>query len=694
MRQQHLLRPLELKHLTLRNRMVKAPYSSTSADERGYVKDTGPWHYETVARGGVGLFITESVAVEPLGVSGSPRMAIWDDSYIPGQASLAAAVHKHGVPILMQIHHAGPSYSTGLLGHWVTGDVEKLQPKSASTLTREQLPGPRRNLPRGISREEIAEVVQMFVRAAARAAQAGFDGIELHYATGFLVNSFFSRAWNKRTDEYGGSLENRARIGVEIVRAVRRSLGERFIIAARINGIEYAAHYGDGLTREEAAGISRMLQDAGLDLLDVTAYGYNECEWVLFPEQVLFPTLPSDMAQFGKDVRRGDPLAPEAEAVKRAVTIPVITAGKLGVESGERVLREGRADLVAFGRALIADPELPNKVLEGRRADIRPCTHCMTCVDALGRSEHERCRVNTAFAKEMEFQTAPAAKRRKKVLIAGAGPAGLEAARMAALRGHDVTLVERSAMLGGLVPLASLIKGTEVEDLPKFVEYLSRQVAQAGVKVVRGQAVTLDMVRREQPDAVFLAIGSSLHTPNIPGISGKRILTASALLAQVQWPMRMLGTRLLEHATRAWMPLGKRVVIVGGLMQGVELAEFLVKRGRHVTVTESGDQLGTGVLEIHRTRLLGWLREHGATLLAGVRHERVDDNGVHISMADGEQRFLPADNVVVIAERRPNHTLRDELAGLAPEIRVLGDASAPGMIVDAVEAGHRAAYAL
>ncbi|WP_038210977.1 FAD-dependent oxidoreductase [Xenophilus azovorans] len=694
MRYTHLLQPLPLKHLLLKNRIVKAPYSSTSADARGYVKDTGPWHYETVARGGVGLFITESVAVEPMGVSGSPRMQIWDDSFIPGQASLAAAVHRHGVPILMQIHHAGPSYSTGMLGHWSVGEPEKLQAKSASTLTPEQLPGPRRNLPRGISKDEIADCVEMFARAAERAAEAGFDGVELHFATGFLVNSFFSRAWNKRDDEYGGSLANRARIGVEIVRAVRQRLGERFIVGARTNAIEYSARHGDGLTHEEAAGIALMLEDAGVDLLNVTAYGYNDFEWVLFPEQGLFPSLPRGMAAFGRAVRRGEPLVAEAEAMKRAVSIPVIAVGKLDVDSAERVLRDGRADLVAFGRALIADPELPNKVRDGKHRDIRPCTHCMTCVDALSRSVHERCRVNTAFAKEKEFETAPPAARRKNVVVVGGGPAGMEAARVAAIRGHAVTLYERSPMLGGLVPLAGLIKGTEIEELPQFVRYLVRQLDQLGVRVIKGREVTPGLIAGLKPDAVVLATGASLRTPVIAGLDHRKVRTAAQLLDQVRWPLRLLGTHGLEHATRAWLPLGRRVVLIGGLMQGAELAEFLVKRGRQVTLTEMADELGTGLLEIHRTRLLQWLAQRGTTLLHGVRYERISDEGVHLVTRDGAARLLPADNVIVIAQREPNATLRAELAGLVPEIHVVGDGNVPGMIVDAVEQGHRAAYAL
>lgn len=692
-RHEKLLEPFRLKHLTLKNRMVKAPYSSTGADKAGYVLDSAKYHYEAVAKGGVGLFITESVAIDPLGVSGSPRMAIWDDSFIPGQKELAEVVHRHGAPILMQIHHAGPSYSTTTLGHWRTGSTEEAQPLAASALTREQLPGPRRNLPRQVTLVEIQELVGKFTRAAERASEAGFDGVELHFATGFLVNSFFSRAWNKRTDAYGGSVENRARIGAEIARSIRKSLGDRFIIGARINSIEYGARFGDGLTLDETSEICRILEKAGVDLIHSTVYGYNAQEWVLFPEQALFPETPENMKEFARAVRRGDPLIPGALAAKKAVSIPVIAVGKLDFDSAEKVLRDGKADLVAFGRALIADPEAPNKVRQGLADEIRPCTHCMTCLDALGRAVHERCRVNASFGKERELAFV-AAKRKKRVLVIGGGPAGMEAARVAALRGHSVALYERSRRLGGLVPLASVIKGTDVEDLPGFITYLKRQMEKLGVRVSLGHAVDEQLVRQIKPDAVIVAAGSRTVAPEIAGIHRSIVVTTSALQAQVELPMRLFGGYLVEQATKVWLPIGKRVVLIGGLMQGTELAEFLVKRGRQVVMTEPSEQLGTGLLEVHRTRLLEWLREKGCTTMASVKYEEITDSGVALLTQDGVRQHLEADSVIVLPVRQADLSWAASLQAPGREVHIVGDCSQPGMIVDAVEAGHRAACAI
>jgi 2,4-dienoyl-CoA reductase (NADPH2) len=688
-----MLEPLCLKHLHLRNRLVKAPYSSTGANDDGYVGESAVPHYEAVAAGGVGLFISESVAVDRIGVSGSPRMAIWDDSYIAGQAMPAEAVHKYDVPILMQIHHAGPSYSTGTLGHWSVGTGEKLEPISASSLAHEELPGPRRNLPRAATQEEIRDVVIKFADAAERAAKAGFDGVELHFATGFLVNSFFSRAWNKRTDRYGGSIENRARIGVEIARQVRERVGDRFIICARINAKEYGAKHGDGLTHAETTRIARMLETAGVDLINVTVYGYNDLEWVFFPEQAIFPEAASDMGDFAEAVRRGDALVVDADAIKKSVSIPVIAAGGLSLDGAERALRRGAADLLAFGRALIADPDMPKKVEAGAIKDIRPCTHCMTCVDALGRSAHERCRVNAAFAKETEFKIVPAA-RKKTIVVIGGGPAGMEAARVAALRGHSVTLFDQNHRLGGLVPLAALIKGTEIEELPQFVRYLERQLRKLGVTTKLGTAVDEELIRRMNPDAVVVATGSSLRLPRIEGMDSRNVVTSADLLSRIQLPMRLMGTSFLEYATKFWLPLGKRVILIGGLMQGTELAEFLIKRGRQVVLTDTSDQLGTGLLEIHRTHTLRWLERKGATLLPGVKYERITKEGIHLVTQDGTSRFVTSDSIVVLATREPDFSFHNSLRAHVPDVRMVGDCNSPGMIVDAIEAGYATALTL
>lgn len=689
-----ILESFKLKHLILKNRIVKAPYSSTNSDERGYVLDSAVYHYDAIAKGGVGLFINESVAVDPLGVSGSPRMAIWDDSFVPGQKRLVETVHKYGTPILMQIHHAGPAHSKGTYGGSTAVKVEHVTPKASTSLTKEQLPGPRPNVPEALTKAEIEKLIPKYVSAAERARAAGFDGVELHFAAGYLMNSFFSRAWNKRTDEYGGSIDNRTRFAVAIVRAVRQKLGKDFVIGARINGAEYGTRNGDGLTYEETGQIARILEEAGIDLLHIMEFGYNDWEWIGFPEQSLYPEPPKNMSNdFAEAVKRGESHVQSLESIRARLSIPVIVNGGLNFTSAEKTLRKGRADLVSFARALIADPDSPNKLRAGAAAEIRSCTRCITCFDGFMRSQHERCRVNAAFAKEKEMQIVPA-DRKKNVLIIGGGPSGLEAARVATLRGHKVTVYEKQPFLGGLLPLAALIKDRHVDDIGSFIGYLKGQVDKLGIPVHLGQSVDVQLVRKLAPDAVVVAAGSKLRSFNIPGIESANVLSSAKLMAKVALPLRILHPRLLEWATTKYLPIGKRVILLGGLMQGIELAEFLVRRGREVVVTETSTELGIGILDFHRQRVLEWLKSEGCTLLPGVTYQHISKQGLSLITQEGEKRLITGDTVIALPVREADHSFRDELARVVPEIHVVGDCGQPGMIVDAVESGYRAACAL
>lgn len=689
-----LLEPMVLKHVTLKNRIVKAPYSSTNADENGYVIDSAVQHYDALARGGIGLFINESVAIEPLGVTGSPRMAIWNDSYIAGQKILVDTVHRHGVPILTQLHHAGPAHSTGIYGGSADTGAAPATPRAASTLTTDQLPGARPNLPLGLTVEEIGALTDKYVRAAERAQEAGFDGVELHFANSYLMNSFFSRAWNKRTDAYGGSVENRARFAVEVTRSVRQAVGNAFIIGARMNSAEHGARFGNGLTYDETSQIAKMLEGAGVDLLHMFEIGYNDMAWIGFPEQSLYPEPPTGMNRRKvQTVLHAEANVAGVARIRESISIPIIVNGGMTFESADRAVRNGDADLVSFARPLIADPDAPNKLHAGAAAEIRPCTRCMTCFDGFMRSEHERCRVNAAFAKEGEMTIVPAATA-KRVLVIGGGPAGMEAARVASLRGHSVMLYEQRKYLGGLMPLAALIKDRHVDDIGTFINYLKRQIRRLNVTVKLGTTVDADLVRKLAPDAIIVAAGARLETIDIPGIDSRHVLTSAQLMRQTDLPLRFLPPRLLEWGTRKYLPVGRRVVLIGGLLQGVELAEFLVHRGRHVVVTDTSPELGTGILEFHRQRALNWLSQKGSELLSGVTYEAVERHGLRLVTKEGERRLIEGDTIIALPVRREDSNLRQQLGALVPDVHFVGDCNNPGMIVDAVESGYRAACAI
>jgi len=327
--------------------MVKAPSSSCTADNEGFATEWAVESYEATAQGGVSLIIIESAAVEyPLGATGWPRLFISDDKYIANLAKVAEAIHKHNCSAFIQLHHAGPAHSRGVYGGQADQQVEVAYPVSASSLTHDEAPDHLANLPRGLAIPEIEELVQKFIKAAKRAQAAGLDGVELHFAHGYLVNSFLSRAWNKRQDKYGGDVQNRARFAVEIAQGIRQQVGEGFVIGARINGCEYGTDMG--LTSAESQEIARMLRGASVDYLSVTGWGYGHYHWVLFPEQILYPEPKKEMLPLAKRIYKDGAFVDFAGAIKEAAFIPVITVGKLTPELGERALKDGKADLVAF----------------------------------------------------------------------------------------------------------------------------------------------------------------------------------------------------------------------------------------------------------------------------------------------------------------------------------------------------------
>ena len=457
-----LLSPLSINKVQLKNRMVKTASSLGVAKETGEVSDLTLCFYETLAKGGVAMIIVEHGFVDyPRGMTGAGRIANSDDKYLPGLTKLAAVMHAGGAVCVAQLGHAGPS-------QW-----KKIpeQPVAASSLVGADNPQPKYPQFREISLSEIQTLVEKFARGAERAKKAGFDGVEIHGAHNYLVNTFLSLAWNRRRDAYGcQDMESRTRFAVEIIRSIRNLVGPDFIVGVRMNGAEYGIK--NGLTVPESQEIARILQQAGASYLSVSAWGFGPYDRLCYPEQMLYPEPQVPLAE---NVKKPGALVPLAAAIKEVVTIPVLAVGRLDAELGEWILQNNMADLIGFTRRLFADPEYARKVAEGRLEDIAPCTACLECLSRQEKALPIRCRINAAFGRGYDFALKPAAVP-KKVLVVGGGPAGMEAARVAALRGHRVTLYEKEGALGGLLPLATMIKGTEIEDLPKISRYLERQV--------------------------------------------------------------------------------------------------------------------------------------------------------------------------------------------------------------------------
>ncbi|MFH1652138.1 MAG: FAD-dependent oxidoreductase [Chloroflexota bacterium] len=687
---QRLLEPGYIGKVQTRNRMIKTGAGVRFYNkEDGFLNDRLKGFYETLARGGVGLLIVNWPAIDfPLSTSRSVGERLDDDRYIPGYQELTDIIHKEGCPVFLQLLHQGPVHRTRTSG---------LQPVAASSLPKSEMPHPEQDVARELTVPEIEDIVAKFAAAAVRAQRAGFDGVEINAATTHLLNSFLSRAWNKRQDAYGASaLESRARIVIEIIREIKRSAGQDFPVTVLLNGAEYGLEMG--ITIDESRGFACLLQEAGADAIQVRAEFYSpplnkELRYSThFPDLYLYPEPPQppgellDISRYGAGA-----LVPLASFIKKAVSIPVIVVGRMDPELGESALRQDKVDFIALNRRLLADPELPNKVIQGRTDDIVPCSGCSTCFDFDNRGFPVQCRVNASFGKEREYALKPAAQK-KRVLVAGGGPAGMEFARVAALRGHEVTICDREKRLGGLLPMAGLVKGFERENLMKLVRYFQSQLTRLGVTVHQGREVDLKLIAENKPDVVVVAAGGVHNVPELPGIPRRNFITSRDLHHRLRSYLRFLNPRLLHRLTRLWMPLGKRVVILGGGIQGCEVAEFLVKRGRNVTILETGDTIGEGLTEsVIRPYLLPWLEKKGVTMLSGVKYEEISDAGLTITTREGKRQTIAADTFVTALPLLPNTALLQALEGSGYQTYAIGDCAEPRLILEAIADGARLA---
>ncbi len=684
-----LLEPYHIGKVKTRNRIVKTA-AGMSFQTDDYMNEKAKAFYEGLARGGAGLLMVESPAIDyPLSLMFPIQFRLDDDRYIKGYSELTQVIHKHGCPTFLQMWHCG---------QWQQRELFDLQGVAASAISRSSLGGSHlpMEVPRSLTIPEIEDLVDRFASTAVRAQKAGFDGVEVNASSNHLLATFLSRIWNRRQDAYGGSLENRARFVLEIIREIKKRAGQDFPVITTINGVEIGEEGKDeSRTCEEGQELARMLEEAGADTLHIRFYWLGHDISVLTPEVLLYPEPHIPLKSFSKELdwshKGAGAILPVTAAIKKAVSIPVIAVGRLDPELGEDALRQGKADFIGFCRRLMADPELPNKLASGRADDIRPCLACLQCMH--GRPEPVPCVVNASLGREREYAIKQAAKK-KRVLVVGGGPAGMEAARVAALRGHEVMLYEKEPKLGGFLPLAAMIKGTEIEDLPALVRYLEHQINKLGVKIMLGKEVNLSVIEEIKPDAVILATGGIPALPDIPGINGHNVASSAELHRSLKKYLRFLGPRLLRWLTRFWMPLGKSAVIIGGAIQGCELAEFLVKRGRRVTIVDTTEEMGEGLAPEKQIRLTMWFSKKGVAMMTGVRYEEITDKGLTIITRDGERQTIAADTIVTSVPLVPNNELLKSLEGKVPEVHAIGDCKEPRLILDAIADGSRIAHAI
>jgi len=681
-----LLEPGSIGQVKTRNRIIKSAaglwYWGKGDDT---VTDKIKCLYGAFAKGGVGLIIMESPGIE----KGGRSFRLDDEKQRKQVADLTLIIHAHGCPVFVQFTD---------MANWNIIKSPDFDTRGPSPVYVFSETDNHDYLPRELTIPEIEEIVDKFARNAVWAREAGFDGVEINSSCSHLLHAFLSPFWNKRTDAYGGSLENRTRLLSSLIMEIKKRAGYDFPVTCLINGLETGklidVEDNECLTLDESLIIARTAEKAGADALQVRSQWIGRHDASFLTDHMCYPEPPVPLSSFPRELdmsRRGAGAnVPLAAAIKKVVSIPVIAVGRLDPILGERVLGEGNADFIAMTRRLFADPDLPNKLATGRFEDIAPCTSCTQCKDEDG---PRRCRINAALGSDKPYEVKPT-ERKKKVVVVGGGPGGMEAARVAAIRGHDVTLFEKSSKLGGLLSLAALVKGTEIEDLPAFIRYYEEQLKKLGVKICLKKEATPSLIGEIKPDILIVAGGGITALPDIPGIHGPNVISNMKLHRMLKFFLRYFSPETLRALTKLWMPLGKKVVIIGGGIQGCELAEFLVKRGRQVTIVDSSDILGKDMISHLKLQLFWWFRKKGVVMMPGVKPVAVTNKGLKVFTKQGYNQMIEADSIVTALPLEPNRELLRALEGTAPEVYSIGDCDSPGLIVDAVAQGWRISNAV
>lgn len=700
-----LLSPGQIGSLELKNRLFQTAMGTNLANENGTISGDSIGYYEARAAGGTAMLIVGTMGVSnPLGRLQIGQISIANDEFIPGLKRLTDAVHRHGSRACAQLNHGG-----------LTSLYDMASGRAVLMPSLPQMGGARRGKSlddymfpeekqsdkpqltgtpqfKEADKDDITWIKQVFADAAVRAVESGFDAIELHAGHTYLLNSFLSPAHNRRSDEYGGSAEGRATFMREVIETIRARIGRDFPLQVKINAEEYL--FDGGITLEDAKITARIAEAAGADAITVSASHNYAVTGALLTSWM--PHQPNK-------------LLPLAAAIRGAVNLPVITVGRADADKADKAIAEGRLDFLAQGRRQIADDKFVHHLAQGGKDAVRPCIFCYQCLSQSMMGEPLRCAVNGDVGYEKDKLLAPAVTARK-VVVVGGGPAGLETARRLSVRGHKVILLEASGELGGTARMAAIAYAPNGD----FIAWLKRQMTALKVDVRLHSRADVDVIRALSPNVVIVATGAIRRAPPMAGKDQAHVhdgaslramllgetdecadgldqtSPAKASLAQraLLGTARLLGLTsnvdLVRKLSKLWMPIGQRVVIIGGELVGLELAEFLQERGRQVAVVDEVAQLGRGLSPTRRSVMLEHFPDLGIALHSNAANIAIGAKTVTFQDADGAGVELPADTVIIAKGAEANTGLYDALRKAGVDAHMVGDCQGVGYIFGAV----------
>lgn len=620
MKLKKIFEPITINGTTFQNRMVVSAMVTNYCEENGMPNEKFMAYHEHKARGGFGIIITEDIAISPEAKAFKRLAGLWDDAQVKPYREFTDRIHRAGGKIVAQIYHAGRQTSSAITG---------VQPVAPSAIKDPTMP----ETPRALSLEDIQTLEQQFIDCARRVKEAGFDGVEIHGAHGYLVNQFVSPFSNKRCDQYGGTTENRVRFPSEIIRGVRAVVGDDFPIFYRMSSEEYVP---GGLEIAEAKLIARLIQEAGADCIHCS-------QGVFASSHIIIPPAAVPVGGF----------AEHAAAIKSVVDIPVIAVGRINDPIlAETIIASGQADLCTMARASLADPDMPEKARRGEFDDILHCIGCVQgCAGENAKGNPIRCLVNPMTGMEDVYDMTPVSKP-KNVIVVGGGVSGCEAAIAAAQKGHRVTLFENSGELGGQWIVASV--PVQKGDHCSFIAWQKYMLKKLGVDVRMNTAVTKELLDRMHPDAVILATGSNPAMPPIPGLKEYGVIAHKILRGEMQ--------------------AGNKTVVIGGGLVGSETADQLAEHGcTDVTIVEMMDDIARDGEPSSNHYLKKRLKEYGVKVMTSATVQEVKQNSV-VYKKDGETvEIKNVDTIVVAIGAKPNTALEEELEGSKYKVISVGD---------------------